>query len=177
MGAVTCEILSPSVDRLPLLLDEAYAVEAASWKGREKTALRFDARLGEFYRRYAAAAAERGMLRLCFLRIGGDAAAMQLAVVAGNRFWLLKIGYADEFARCSPGVLLMVETIRYAAQAGLRSYEFLGASKSWIRHWTELEHPCVSFRAYPLNLRGMTSLARDATVAIGKKRRRKNERP
>jgi CelD/BcsL family acetyltransferase involved in cellulose biosynthesis len=171
MGGITCEILSPSADEVPSLLDEAYQVEAASWKGRNKTALQVDARLGQFYRRYAIAAAERGMLRLCFLRIGGEAAAMQLAVVTGDRFWLLKIGYSEKYARCSPGVLLMMETIRYAASARLRSYEFLGAAEEWIRNWTSLEHPCVSFRAYPFNLRGTTLLAKDAAAALARKAR------
>lgn len=166
MGSVTWEILEPSPDQVPTLLDEAYAVEAASWKGREQTAMQIDARLGEFYRRYAAIAAVRGTLRICFLRIDGKPAAMQIAVVSAGGFWLLKIGYTDEFARCSPGILLMIETIRYAAAAGLRSYEFLGASETWIRNWTPLEHECVSFRAYPLTVRGLAALAGDATPVL-----------
>jgi CelD/BcsL family acetyltransferase involved in cellulose biosynthesis len=166
LGPVCTEILSPAPGELPALLDEAYAVEASGWKGRERTALHIDRRLGDFYRRYATLAAERGMLRLCFLRINGKAAAMQIAVVTGDAFWLLKIGYSDEFARCSPGVLLMMETISYAAAAGLASYEFLGASESWIRTWTSLEHECVSFRAYPLTPRGLATLAADALPAI-----------
>ena len=91
---------------------------------------------------------------------------MQLAVVSGNRFWLLKIGYTDEFARCSPGILLMLETIRYAAKCGLRSYEFFGVEEPWLRVWTELVRPCVSLRAYPTNLRGGMVLARDGMLAV-----------
>lgn len=166
IGRVTFEILSPTREELPSLLDEIYRVEAAGWKGRDKTAMLYDQRLGEFYRRYTCAANDRGMLRLCFLRIAGEAAAAQLAVVTGDRFWLFKIGYSEKFARFSPGVLLMVETIRYAAQAGLKSYEFLGAAEPWIRNWTTLEHICTSFRAYPLNPRGVTALAIDATAAL-----------
>lgn len=126
----------------------------------------YDQRLGEFYRRYTSAANDREMLRLCFLRIAGEAAAAQLAVVTGDRFWLFKIGYSEKFARFSPGVLLMLETIRYAVQAGLKSYEFLGAAEPWIRNWTTLEHSCTSFRAYPFNLRGVTALAIDAAAAL-----------
>ena len=166
IGPVTSEILSPTREELPSLLDEAYRVEAAGWKGRNKTAMLYDRPLGEFYRRYAPRASDRGMLRLCFLRIAGEAAAVQLAVVTGDRFWLFKIGYSEKYARCSPGVLLMLETIRYAAQAGLRSYEFLGAVEPWIRNWTTLEHPCTSFRAYPLNFRGVTAFAIDAMAAL-----------
>ena len=175
IGPVTFEVLTPTREELPSLLEEIYRVEAAGWKGRDKTAMLHDRSLGEFYQRYASAASDRGMLRLCFLRIAGEAAAAQLAVVTGDRFWLFKIGYSEKFARYSPGVLLMVETIRYAVQAGLRSYEFLGAAEPWIRNWTNLEHACSSFRAYPLNFRGVTALAIDAMAALTR-RARKNDR-
>jgi CelD/BcsL family acetyltransferase involved in cellulose biosynthesis len=175
IGPVTCEIVTPTPDQVPALLDEAYQVEAAGWKGREKTALAVDKRIGEFYRRYAAAAAARGILRVCLLRIGGEAAAMQIVAVTGDRFWLLKIGYSEMHARCSPGVLLMVETIRYAARAGLRSYEFLGAAEAWIRNWTPLEHACVSFRAYPLTAGGLTALANDAASSVGRSALRRSK--
>ena len=166
IGPVTFEVLTPTREELPSLLEEFYRVEAAGWKGRDKTAMLYDQRLGEFYRRYTSAANDREMLRLCFLRIAGEAAAAQLAVVTGDRFWLFKIGYSEKFARFSPGVLLMLETIRYAVQAGLKSYEFLGAAEPWIRNWTTLEHSCTSFRAYPFNLRGVTALAIDAAAAL-----------
>ena len=166
IGPVTSEILSPTREELPSLLDEVYCVEAAGWKGRKKTAMLHDRPLGEFFRRYALRASDRGMLRLCFLRIAGEPAAVQLAVVTGGRFWLFKIGYSEKYARCSPGVLLMLETIRYAAQAGLKSYEFLGAVEPWIRNWTTLEHPCTSFRAYPLNFRGVTAFATDVMATL-----------
>lgn len=169
IGPVTFEVLTPNREELPSLLEEIYRVEAAGWKGRDKTALLHDRSLGEFYQRYAAASSDRGMLRLCFLRIAGEAAAAQFAVVTGDRFWIFKIGYSEKFARYSPGVLLMLETIRYAVQAGLRSYEFLGATEPWIRNWTTLEHACTSFRAYPLNLRGMSALVIDAMAALIKR--------
>jgi GNAT acetyltransferase-like protein len=169
MGPLRCEILTPTVDDLGPLLEEALEVEAAGWKGRDGSAVSCDAKRGHFYRHYAAAAARKGFLRLCFLRIGGRAAAMQLAVEWGSRFWLLKIGYHEAFARCSPGTLLIRETVRYAAERGLRSYEFLGTVEPWTQMWTQLERPCVSVMAYPAGLRGLAALAADvATVARGK---------
>jgi CelD/BcsL family acetyltransferase involved in cellulose biosynthesis len=161
MGAVQCEILSPTPSNLEPLLEEAFRVEAASWKGRERTALACDTLRRMFFRRYATAAAREGILRLCFLRIGQKNAAMQLAVECGERFWLLKIGYDEEFRRCSPGTLLMVETIRYAVTRGLRAYELLGCPESWTAIWTRRAHPCASLRAYPTNARGLCALTVD----------------
>lgn len=162
MGPVDCEVLAPRFDELDRLLDEAYQVEAASWKGEAGSALAVDHEKGAFFRRYAREACRDGSLRLAFLRIGGRAAAMQIAIQCAGGFWLLKIGYADEFARCSPGMLLMAETIRHAACCRLRTYELLGTAQPWTRLWTELERPCVAVRAYPAGMRGMAVGAADA---------------
>lgn len=161
MGTVSSDVLSPAPADLEPLLEEAFQVEAASWKGRSRSALANDAIKGAFFRRYVAAACREGILRLCFLRIGGRAVAMQLAVECGGRFWLLKIGYDEAFARCSPGVLLLVETMRYAAIRGLRSYEFLGTLEPWMHIWNPRMTPCISLLAYPANGKGLAALATD----------------
>jgi CelD/BcsL family acetyltransferase involved in cellulose biosynthesis len=161
-GEVSAQVLAPTPETLAPLLAEAFAVEAAGWKGKSGTALSLDRLRGEFFHRYAAAACRKGILRLGFLRIGGRAAAMQLAVETGGCFWLLKIGYDNQFAHSSPGNLLLLETLRYAARRGLKSLAFLGGVEPWTRHWTKEEEPCVVLRGYPWNPRGMSALARDA---------------
>src|SRR2546428_512675 len=113
------------------------------------------------YGRYAVAACRAGVLRLCFLRVGDRVAAVQFAIESDERFSLLKIGYDEAFARCSPGMLLMEETIRDAAKRGLRSYEFLGTAEPWTRVWTGRVRPCVSGRAYPLRRWGLAALTAD----------------
>ena len=168
-GAIQIEIINPRPEELIPLLDEAYEVEASGWKAAEGSALALDPRRGPFLRRYAAAACERGLLRLCFLRLGARAAAVQIAIEVAHGFWLLKIGYREEFARCSPGTLLMCETIAYAAKAGLRSYEFLGTDESWLHMWGPLISPCVSVGAYPYNVGGMIALGHDAVAVFRQK--------
>ena len=116
----------------------------------------------EFFTEFAAGAADAGILRLAFLRIAGRTAAVQLAVECGGRFWLLKVGYDEEFKRSSPGTLLMLETVRHAAALGLESYEFLGTVESWTRVWTEHERACVALRAYPPRPGGLAAAALDA---------------
>ncbi|MFL6215557.1 MAG: GNAT family N-acetyltransferase [Blastocatellia bacterium] len=166
MGAVSYEIHSPDAETCGPLLEEALAVEAASWKGREGSAIAYDQLRAPFYKQYAMRAAAKGNLRLCFMRIGGQAAAMQYAVECGERFWLLKIGYDERFARCSPGLLLLRHTISEAARRGLRSFEFLGGIEAWTQVWTEETRPTVSIRAYPINPLAMTTLAADATQSL-----------
>jgi CelD/BcsL family acetyltransferase involved in cellulose biosynthesis len=166
IGEVVTELLSPLREELPPLLDEVFRIEAAGWKGREGTALAHDERRREFFVRYSEAAADAGFLRLAFLKVSGQTAAVQLAAECGGRFWLLKVGYDEEFKRASPGSLLMAETIRHAATQGLDSYEFLGRAESWTRVWTEHEHDCVALRSYPARPRGLAALAADAARFI-----------
>ena len=171
MGALTTEILVPAPGGVGRLLDEAFAVEAAGWKSREGSPLARDRLLGEFFRRYAVLAAAEGQFRVGFLRIGGRAAAMKLAAVVGGRFWLLAMGFSEEFERCSPGTLLLVDTLAYAAREGLRSYEFLGADEAWVRAWGPVQRPHVSIRTYPVGIRGAVALAADgADLAASKVR-------
>ena len=161
IGPVRFEIITPDPSRLDATLEEAFRVESLGWKGRTASGLEKDSLRGTFYRSYAAAASAQSLLRVCFLRIGERAVAMQIAVVCGARFWLLKIGYDEEFARCSPGNLLLSETIGSAARSGCQSFEFLGCMESWIRVWTRHARPCLDLRFYPTRPRGMAALLAD----------------
>jgi CelD/BcsL family acetyltransferase involved in cellulose biosynthesis len=161
IGRTSFAVRSPTPFELAPLLEEAFRVEAAGWRGRQGTAIRCDPVRGPFYRRYASLACQEGILRICFLRIGGRVAAMQLGVECAGRFWLLKIGYDEAFARCSPGTLLLVETVRWAAERGLLSYELLGSTEPWTRPWTAHAHECLLLAAYPTGWQGMVALTYD----------------
>ena len=166
IGPLSYQILSPTPSQLAPILEEALEVEAANWKGSEGSAIARDNLRGPFYRHYAAAASAAGILRVCFLRVGSKAVAMQLALESGRGFWLLKTGYREEYARCSPGTLLIAETIRYAASRGLASFEFLGNADNWTRIWTSDEIQTVTIRAYPFQVRSVVALAVDAFQSV-----------
>jgi CelD/BcsL family acetyltransferase involved in cellulose biosynthesis len=162
LGPIEYEIVSPKPHQLRGLLTQSLQIEAASWKGRNGSALLTDGNRRLFFEQYAAIASERGVLRLCFMKIRGKGVATQIAVESGGAFWLLKVGYDERFSRCSPGNLLMMETLRYAARRGLCTYELLGSTEPWTEIWTDQVRPCVSVWGYPNNLRGMTALTWDA---------------
>jgi CelD/BcsL family acetyltransferase involved in cellulose biosynthesis len=161
VGPVSFEVLTPTPVELQPLLDEAVETEAAGWKSSRGSALKADARRLDFFGRYARGAAERDELRLCFMRIDGRAVAMQLAVEWRDSLWLLKIGYDEDFGRCSPGMLLLLESTRWAANRGLRSVELLGTPAPWTEMWTEEVRPCVTMAVYPARPRGIVALGAD----------------
>ncbi|HKY31398.1 MAG TPA: GNAT family N-acetyltransferase [Candidatus Polarisedimenticolia bacterium] len=158
-AAVAVRTFAPSPAEVPALLDEAYRIEAAGWKGRQGTALACDAPMGSFFRAFACAASRRGWLRLSLLLIAGQAAAAEIAVRMGGSHWILKTGYDEAFRRFSPGHLLILGTLRRAAEEGARTYEFLGGDEPWVRAYTLLARRCVSLRAHPRTLAGAIWLA------------------
>ena len=170
-GEVAFQSLAPTAVEAEPALDAAIEVEARNWKARSGTALSQNRQQAAFYRCYCRLAAAEGFLRVCFLRIDGDIIAMQIAVECDGAFWLLKIGYDERFAFCSPGNLLMLESVRHAAGRGLRSFEFLGKAASWTRMWTEEERPNTRLRYYPHNRLGYAALADDAITAASRRAR------
>lgn len=164
-GEVAIEIHTPDLRDLAELLDAAFDVEANGPADRAAVPPARDPQLAVFYRQYAQAACVDGILRICFLRIGDRVAAMQLAVEQGGAFWVLRAGCDARFVDCSPGMLLSCATIRYAAEAGLSSYEMPSVTDDWTAAWPTVERPCVSLRVYPFGVRGVAALAADLGVA------------
>lgn len=161
-GAVQCEVLAPVPGEFERLFEEAVALEARSWKRAAGTAIACDPAKEAFFRSYFSAACERGELRAAFLRIGGRAVAMQLAVEWAGRYWLYKIGYDEAYARCSPGTLLMLHALADAAKRGLTGFELMGNAEDWIAElWTREQHECRRVRTYPLGPAGLAAWLAD----------------
>ena len=162
LGEVSWEMLSPDPDGFDALFDEAIAVELRSWKREAGTAIAVDPAKERFFRCWFRAESAAGTLRIAFLRIDGRVVAMQMAVESLGRYWLFKIGFDEDYARCSPGTLLMLHTIGWAARQGLEAFELLGDVEPWIaQFWTRDQHDCVRIRTYPFRPRGAAALAAD----------------
>jgi len=169
IGQVTFEIIAPDPNQVRALLNEVITVEAASWMKAAGIAMAVSRWRLRFYRRYARYAAHEGILRLCFLRIDGKPVAMEFAVESDRRLFVHKIAYDEAFESCSPGSLLRLEALRYAAERGLRSYEFQGKDTDWTYFWTKTVRSMVWLKAYPLTARGLWMRSHD-TMRAGTRR-------
>ncbi len=156
LGDVQFEIAAPlSENDFAGEFERFLEIEAAGWKGASGTAVGRDPDMERFFRQFGAAATRQGILRFAWMHIERARVAGQLAIESGRRFWLLKIGFDEQYAKCSPGQLLMLETLRYAMQQGLVSYEFLGNAADWTRRWTATERETIELALFPPGLRGM----------------------
>ncbi len=157
-GQVLCEITAPTPETLAPLLRDAFLVESAGWKGSQGSALATDPHVGAFYTQFAQTACELGTLRIGMLRIGGQPAAMQIAIEQDGCFWLFKMGFDESFARFSPGTLLMVESLRSARQRGCNRYELAGKSEAWNQIWAPRFHEAVTLSLCPPTVRGWVNV-------------------
>lgn len=170
IGQVAVRIERPtSPAELPHLLEEVFRIEGAGWKGRAGSALLSNEPVRKFIARYSEMALAKGALRVCFLDVQGVPIATILGVEQGHRFWVLKIGYDEQWSRCSPGVQITMETIRYAFDHRLEAYEFLGSEEPWQAMWPRSRHDLISLVLYPISLRGGWAFGGDVRRFIKQK--------
>lgn len=162
LGHADTEIVIADPERIDAVLNEAFQVEARSWKGIAGTALLHDKKRQAHFRKYLRAKARVGKCHIGFLRVNGQAIAMEIAVEEMASLWILKIGYDAAFAHCSPGQLLLRDMIAHAAKIDLKSFEFLGTCEPWIDIWTSHRRNFRSVRIYPYSVPGVLGFTADA---------------
>jgi CelD/BcsL family acetyltransferase involved in cellulose biosynthesis len=157
LGELRLEIADGS-ERADTLLTEGFRLEESGWKGDYGTAINSSARTLRFYRDVARWAADRGWLRLAFLRLGDRPLAFDLCLESDRRHYLLKTGYDSAFQRFGPGTILRSKMLQRAFSEPIDSYEFLGtdvgANNDWKREWTARHHERLHVHAVPPSLAG-----------------------
>lgn len=169
LGGTSIVVLTPAESDVKALLDEIVRVEGSGWKGRRGSALARNPPLRTFFEHYSLRAAREGILRVALLRFGDAVAAAELAVVAYRRWWQLKIGYAEEFAKHYPGLQLTEGTLRYAFDHALDSFEFLGSSASWENNWRPETRRQRMAAVYPSSVSGLHAFSVDACLMVGRR--------
>jgi len=116
-------------------LADFFDIEACGWKGKGGTAIALDPKLVGYYTQIARDAAKRWALHLSFVEAGGKRIAGHLAIAHAGRFFLVKVGYDEQFREFSPGQQLAADAIRTSCELGLREFDFLGPHMEWKADW------------------------------------------
>jgi CelD/BcsL family acetyltransferase involved in cellulose biosynthesis len=124
-------------DRSPGAVRQAFetflAMEKASWKGEHGTALLSDARDAGFTRQLVQNLADRQACSVALLQVNGDVAAAQVLMYCGSTAYTWKTAYNGEFARYSPGHLLVDKvTDRLLAQPEIEAINSCAAEDSFM---------------------------------------------
>jgi len=165
-GKIAVRIHSPRPEEVDELFAELVRIESAGWKARNGSSLSQRHGLRRFFSHYATRASRSGILRIGFLDVDGHAVAAQLSVEYADRLWVLKIGYDEAWRRCSPGWQLLAETMRYAFDRKLKSYEFLGSDEAWLHGWRTEGTGLSTLACYPSSVSGAYGLAADTAQRV-----------
>ncbi|MBI5318396.1 GNAT family N-acetyltransferase [Bradyrhizobium sp.] len=132
LGAV--EIVN---DRTPAGVQQAFesflALEKASWKGEQGTALLSQEADAAFVRRLIRDLAARGDASVAQLRVNGEVAAAQVLMYCGDTAYTWKTAFDAAHARYSPGALLVDKiTEELLASADIRAINSCAAESSFM---------------------------------------------
>jgi CelD/BcsL family acetyltransferase involved in cellulose biosynthesis len=116
-------------------------VEASGWKGSAGvgTAIQLDPALRGFYSGLARRLAESGHGRINLMMHGDKAIAGQFGIVAGERYYLLKIGYDESYRHEAPGNLLLERLVQEVAVDPAIRYIDLVSDASWHQSWKPVQ--------------------------------------
>lgn len=96
-------------DEIHAGMEEFLALEASGWKGRQRTALINDRYHAAFAREAVTNLAEIDAVRIHTLDLDGRAVASVIVFVMAGEAYTWKTSYDEDFARLSPGKLLMMK--------------------------------------------------------------------
>jgi CelD/BcsL family acetyltransferase involved in cellulose biosynthesis len=148
MGSV--EAAAAGEAELAETLDALFRLHAARWRLRGEGGVLDDGAVRRTLADAAAGFLARGWLRLYALRVGGRTAAVQLGWSARGRAYYYIGGWDPDFAKLSPGGLLVEHAVREAVREGAREFDFLRGRESYKYLWGARDRP-----QHRLRLRGI----------------------
>lgn len=98
-----------TADEIRLGVEDFLTLEAAGWKGRERTAMAVDRFRAAFAREALYRMAEQDLCRVHELVLDGKPIACLIVLVESGVAYTWKTAYDERFAQYSPGTLLMIE--------------------------------------------------------------------
>jgi CelD/BcsL family acetyltransferase involved in cellulose biosynthesis len=118
-------------EELEPLLEEAFHLHELRWRGRPDGST-FGTETGRVFHRAAMRRlADDGVLELVMMRVGGRPAAFHYFFALEGTMFVHRLAFDPALARCSPGLVATLETLRTASEDGLTRVEFLGGDERY----------------------------------------------
>ncbi|CDX34118.1 conserved hypothetical protein [Mesorhizobium sp. ORS 3359] len=105
-------IVARGPDEIRHAIESFLTLEAAGWKGRERTAMAIDRYRAAFAREAVHRLAEQDMCRIHLLTLDGRAIASLVVFVEAGVAYTWKTAYDETLSAYSPGTLLMIEVTK-----------------------------------------------------------------
>jgi CelD/BcsL family acetyltransferase involved in cellulose biosynthesis len=133
LGDVTVEVATPH--NYAEALDVLFQLHRKRWSVRNDRGVMYESGVQQFHHRIAAAWSALGMLRLYTMSVAAFPASSLYALASGTEFYFYIGGFDPEFARASPGSLLILHAIRDAIAAGCTAFHFLRGNETYKYRW------------------------------------------
>ncbi|MBZ9763796.1 GNAT family N-acetyltransferase [Mesorhizobium sp. CA8] len=105
-------VVARGPDEIRHAIESFLTLEAAGWKGRERTAMAIDRYRAAFAREAVHRLAEQDMCRIHLLTLDGRTIACLIVFVEAGVAYTWKTAYDETLSAYSPGTLLMIEVTR-----------------------------------------------------------------
>src|SRR4051794_18097305 len=122
-------------DELAADLESLFRLHDARWAERPGSSAFSDSAIRSFHLDFAAAALERGWLRLAVMEVDGVPIAALYGWLIGGRRSYYQAGFDPAWSRRSPGFLLLAETVREAIEEGASEYDMLLGEEAFKRRF------------------------------------------
>jgi CelD/BcsL family acetyltransferase involved in cellulose biosynthesis len=147
LGELVFEEISGG-DRLSPVLEECFRLEAEGWKADHGSPILSRKDTVRFYTELAQRGAAAGALAVYTLRLDGRLIAFEYCLRAGQRIDMLKISYAADLARYSPGNVLRYLVLKTEIERGKVTSYHMGPASEWKLRWANRIDPLVRVRIY-----------------------------
>jgi CelD/BcsL family acetyltransferase involved in cellulose biosynthesis len=129
----------------PELMRKYFALEAQSWKARAGTAVTSDEKVARLHDDFARAVAERNALFIYELKLDGKTIAMYISIMYDRQTIGWKMSFDEEYARFSPGNLLLREVLKGCIENGSPELDMLSPATDNKKFWATGEREHVAF--------------------------------
>lgn len=128
---------------------ELFELHTRRWQAEGKPGSYADAHRRAFHTELARAHLAGGTLALARLAQGERPLALQLGLIAGERYYQLQEGYDPEHGEERVATALRALALRDLLARGVRHYDFMAGDSRHKRDWGGTDRPCTTI-AFPL---------------------------
>jgi len=117
------------------LMHALFRLHRSRWEERGQAGVLAAEAVERFHLEAADRLVRSGALRLMGLRLNGEIIAVQYSLFGKGCYFCYLSGFDPAYAACSPGALLIAETIRRAIAEGCREVDFLRQREPFKYQW------------------------------------------
>ena len=104
---------------LKICFKEFLKLEAPGWKGKTKTAIKFDPKAQLFFSRIIDHFSPLDLCRIYLLKLDGIIIAAQFCIIVNKKCFYTKSAYDEKYSNMSPGVILMEKVLAHLAEENM----------------------------------------------------------